>query len=195
MPKANEPKRQAAITVAPIDANRKPVSILEAFGLELTSATGDIIRASIEQVPASLHAVLAIHGLKQKLIDAAAISRNPETGLSATVADKWAAVEAVWKRLQSGEWNAARGDGTGSGGLLYKALIRMMPDKTPEQVKAWLEKKTAAEQAALRINPRVAAIIETIRAEQAKADDIDSDALLDQLESGEEETADEEAAM
>jgi hypothetical protein len=183
MTKTNEtPKRQAAITVTPIDSANKEVPITEAVGLLFRSANGQTLYAYPDKLGDVLTPTLILHGLKQKLIDAAAISRDPETGRSATVADKWAAVEAVWQRLLAGEWNAQRGDGTGSGGLLFKALCRMYPTKTADDIRAWLAKQDDKAQAALRKNPKVAAIIDTIRAEQAKADDIDSDELLDELE-------------
>ena len=124
----------------------------------------------------------AIHGLKQKLVDAAAISRNPETGRAATVEDKYQAVEAVYNRLLGGQWNAAREGGV-AGGLLLQALCRMYEGrKTVEDIKAFLAEKSDAEKTALRKNPRVATIIEEIRAEQGKAANIDTDELLGELE-------------
>lgn len=188
-----ESKRNAAITVKPIDRQGYEVAtILDADGLAFLAATGDRINAAIDQIPAHLHSALALHGLKQKLIDAAAIARDPETGRSATVQDKWNALQAVWARLLAGEWNAQRGDGTGTGGLLFKALCRMYPTKTAEAVREWLDKLDDKKKAALRLNPKVAAIIETIRAEQAKAGDIDSDELLDELDA---DGTDQEALM
>jgi hypothetical protein len=184
MTQANETKRQPAITVQPqtvVDGQPREAAITEASRLELRTAGGQVLHADPMRIPEALHPVLILHGLKQKLIDAAAISRDPETGRSATIDDKWAAVTAVWERLLSGEWNAARGEGGGTGGLLFKALCRMQQTKTPEAIKSWLDGKTDKEKAALRLNPKVAAIIETIRAESAKAGDIDSDAMLDEL--------------
>jgi len=127
----------------------------------------------------------AAHGLKQKLVDAAAISRDPNTGRSASVEAKAAAVREVYERLLAGEWNKRReGSGAGgSGGLLFAALCRMYDgQKTPEQIQGFLAGKSDAEQAALRKNPKVAAIIELIRAERTKgASGVDSDELLQEL--------------
>ena len=110
-----------------------------------------------------------MHGLKQKIGDAAAIGRNPETGRSATLADKRAAMRAVIERLQAGSWNAERGEGGApSGGLLFAALVRMYAGKkTEEDIRAFLAGKDDKQKAALRKNPRVAAIIEEIKAERA----------------------------
>ena len=120
------------------------------------------------------------HGLKQKLVDAAAISRNSDTGATANIEDKYNAVYDVYQRLLNGEWNKNRegGGGTG-GGLLFRALCRLYGRKTPEQIREFLDGKTKAEQSALRANPKIAAIIDTIRAERASG--VDSDDLLDEL--------------
>ena len=125
-----------------------------------------------------------IHGLKQKLVDAAAISRNPETGRAASVQDKFDAVKEVYDRLLAGEWNKRREGGSGaSGGLLFRALCRMYDGKkTADDIRAFLEGKTDAEKAALRKNSKVAAIIEEIRAESAKDGDVNADELLADLE-------------
>lgn len=136
----------------------------------------DLSDAMIEQA--------ALHGLKQKIVDAAALSRNPDTGRSATAADKYNAMREVLDRIMAGEWNKARGDGTGAGGLLFAALCRLYTIKTPEEIRAFLDGKTAAEQAALRKNPKVAGVIETIKAERAKdaPDDLDTDDMLAELD-------------
>lgn len=128
----------------------------------------------------------ALHGFKQKIVDAAALSRNPDTGRSATVADKYNAMLAVYNQLLSGSWNKRAGDGssTGSGGLLFRALCLLYPAKTPGDIKTFLDGKTKAEQATLRKNPKVARVIETLREEEAD-DETDTDAMLDELNGGE----------
>jgi len=149
-------------------------------GVELTFADGSpSIVITSYNLRGDVRFQALAHGLKQKLVDAAAISRNPDTGRAASVADKAAAVREVYERLVRGEWNKARGEGSGSGGLLYRALVRLYSaTKTAEEVRAWLDERSDAEQAALRKNSKVAAMIETIRAESAKAEGIDSAALL-----------------
>lgn len=128
----------------------------------------------------------ALHGLKQKIVDAAALSRNPDTGRSATAADKYNAMREVLDRIMAGEWNKARGDGsgTGAGGLLFAALCRIYANKAAAEIRTFLDGKTAAEQAALRKNPKVAAVIETIKAERAKdaPDGGDTDDMLAELD-------------
>lgn len=126
------------------------------------------------------------HGAKQKFIDAAAISRNPETGRSATVADKKAAVlEVIERCIVHGQWNKAREGGGGSGTLLLEALIRMYAGKKDRAaLLAYLDGLTAEQKRQLERNPRVAPTIEAIRTERrlasGKADD--GEDLLAQLD-------------
>jgi hypothetical protein len=155
---------------------------IEGMKLTLSFAHGPQIEINAGELSDDIFNQAVMHGLKQKLVDAAAISRNPDTGLSATIADKFDAVRTVYDRLIGGEWNAIRVGGGNSGGLLYRALVRLYGErKTPEQLKEYLNSKTDAEKAALRKNPKIAAIIVEIQAENAD-DSIDSDELLAGLE-------------
>ena len=150
--------RQSAITVER-DEDVLVIDFANGKRIELRPATlGPDIR---EQA--------MFHGLKQKLVDAAAISRDPETGRSATVEDKFRAVSAVYERLLAGQWNATRGEGTGvgAGGLLFAALMRLYPAKGADALREYLGGLTPGQQSALRKNPRVAPVIEEIKAERA----------------------------
>ena len=136
------------------------------------------------------HAVL--HGLKQKLVDAAAIGRDPDTGRTATIDDKYNAVKEVFDRITGANgatptWNKVRTDGNGSkpgtGGLLVRAMM-MITNKPRDFILATLEAKTKEEIAALRKNPRIVEAIAKLQIEQANTSGIDSDALLDSLLDG-----------
>ena len=165
-------KRNAAIS-ATIDGTT----------LSLTFANGETLTMRGDALNSDVQQYAMMHGLKQKLVDAAAISRNTETGRAATVEDKYQAVRVVFDRLLAGQWNATREGGGNGGGLLFQALCRMYAGrKTPEQLRAFLADKTDAEKAALRKNPRVAEIIEAIRAETGKTANVDTDELLGELE-------------
>ena len=113
------------------------------------------------------------HGLKQKLVDAAAISRDPLTGKPATIDTKYMAVKEVFDRITgvNPSWNKVRGEGggsTGAGGLLYRALVRLYDGvQTPEQVRKYLDGLNGEQQAALRGNKKVAPVILAIKAEDA----------------------------
>jgi len=169
-----EPKRTPAIAVQCILATDEapgPDHII------MTPAGGAPVRLEVTQLSEEIVRYAVLHGLKQKLVDAAAISRNPDTGRSATVADKLAAVQDVLDRLLAGEWNKRREGGSGNGGLLFRALCIMFPNKTADGVKEFLAGKSDAEKAALRRNPKVAAIMDTLRDDG----DVDSDDLLGEL--------------
>lgn len=168
-------KRNATIT-ATIISN---ILTLEFANGSRLAMRGDTLTSDVQQYA-------MMHGLKQKLVDAAAISRNPETGRPATVEDKYQAVKTVYDRLLAGAWNATREGGGNAGGLLLQALVRMYTGrKTVDELRAFLADKTDAEKTALRKNPRVAQIIEEIRAETGKAANIDTDELLGELDNEE----------
>ena len=151
--------------------------------LVLHFASGKVLELNANTLSPEIRRMALLHGLKQKLVDAAAISRNPETGRPASIEDKYQAVKAVYDRLLAGQWNAIREGGGATGGLLFQALCRMYEGrKTPDEIRAFLSTKTDAEKVALRKNPRVAAVIEELRVEQGKVADIDTDELLDELE-------------
>ena len=175
---SNDTKRNAAITATIVmNAEGHP------SGLALQFANGEALKLTAAQLTNSILEQAVWHGLKQKLVDAAAISRNPETGRAASVEDKYQAVKTVYDRLLSGQWNAVREGGTATGGLLLQALVRMYQGrKTPDQLREFLADKSDAEKTALRKNPRVAGIIDDIRAETGKTTSIDADELLSELE-------------
>ena len=168
----NGTKRNATISAA-----------IDGQALTLSFANGETLTLRADWLTTDIQQQAMMHGLKQKLVDAAAISRNPETGRPASPDDKFQAVKTVYDRLLAGQWNAVREGGGATGGLLLQALCRMYAGrKTPEELKAFLVDKSDAEKTALRKNPRVAQIIEEIRAEQGKAASIDTDELLGELE-------------
>lgn len=183
-----ETKRNTAISAAVEFGYRgefSPAHTMEgcdSAALTLNFANGKELVISTNNLKDGLLYMAAIHGLKQKLVDAAALTRNPETGRAATVEDKYQAVKAVYDRLLAGQWNAVREGGGATGGLLLQALVRMYAGrKTPDELRAFLADKTDAEKTALRKNPRVAQIIETIREETGKAANVDTDAMLNEL--------------
>lgn len=148
--------------------------------MTLTFGNGSELRLELGQLTADIATQAMWHGLKQKLVDAAAISRDPDTGRSATIADKYDAVREVYDRLLAGEWNKTREGGGGSGGLLLRALVIAYPNKTREALIAYLDGKSKVEQAALRKTAKLAAIIDELRV--ASAGDIDTDELLGELD-------------
>ena len=109
----------------------------------------------------------ALHGLKQKLMDAAAIVRNTDTGASATIEDKYDAVAEIHSRLMdpNGTWNKVRGDGTGTAqgtGMLVRALMEMF-GKNEDDTRELLDACSDDEVKALRQDARVVALMAKYR--------------------------------
>jgi frataxin-like iron-binding protein CyaY len=152
--------------------------------LTLSFANGEQLTVNSEALSAEIRAAAMLHGLKQKLCDAAAISRNPETGRSATIDDKYAAVREVFDRITAetgATWNKTReGGGSGNaGGLLFRALCSIYEGKrTPAQITEFLAKLNEADKAALRKQPKVKAVIDSLR---PVSEDDPAASLLDEL--------------
>lgn len=146
--------------------------------LILTFSNGKELRLSANELSSDIRTAAMMHGLKQKLVDAAAIARNPDNGQSATIEDKVNAVCEVFERITSpdGTWNKVRGDGTGpvKGGMLLRALIAIF-GKTEEETRALLDSCSDDEVKALRDSPKVQAKIAEFKRANSK---IDVDALL-----------------
>lgn len=176
------------MTTANTAATKVPTiatTINDAGHLVIAFSNGESFNVNPMALHESIITQAILHGLKQKLVDAAAISRNTETGASATVADKIAAVREVYERITDAEapsWNAVREGGGNSGGLLYRALVKFYEGKRDAtEVKTWLDARTDAEKTALRKNPKIAAIIAEIQAAKPEVAKVDTDALLADL--------------
>ena len=120
-----------------------------------------------------------VHGLKQKIGDAAAISRDPTTGKPATATTKREAMQRVVDSLNAGQWNAPR-EGGNEGGILLEALFRMYHGKkSRESLQTWLKSQSDKQKAALRSqSKKLKPHIDAIRAERGKALGLDGDAIL-----------------
>ena len=160
-------KIKAAVVSTTIEGMTVTVTVNgEPFAITLSDLTPELLNQA------------ALHGLKQKLGDAAAISRDPETGRSATPADKADAVRTVHERLISGGgWNMERGSGAPQSSQLVRALMEHFK-KDRATVLTFLGNKTKEEIAALRLHSPIAAIILRYQTEAAKASSIDTDTML-----------------
>ena len=151
--------------------------------LSLAFSNGKRIDVSEATLTPAMHTMAILHGMKQKIVDAAAISCDKITGRSATIEDKYQACREVADRITiDGQWNKIRtGNSEPKGGLLLAALIRLYPAKTTEQLVEFLGKRTKSEQAKLRNDPKIAPIIDQIRIERA-GEQIDTDSMLEELD-------------
>jgi hypothetical protein len=152
---------------------------IEAGTLSIQTDAG-VIFVNIHELNREIINHATLHGLKQKIVDAAALPNG------ATITEKYTAMQEVYGRLTNKEeptWNKGAGSGNGgSGGLLFRALCRLYPTKTPEAIKGYLDKQDNKKQAALRKDPKVSAMIETVRAEGIKTTGIDAEELLNELD-------------
>lgn len=149
--------------------------------LTVSFATGEATSITIADLSPDIIQRAIVHGLNAKLVDAAAISRNTETGKSASAEDKRDAVVAVAERLINGEWNAKRAAGEGEATILLAALMRVYPDAGRDKLQSRIDGWSKEERAAIRLHAKVARAIADIQAERAAAKGIDSEDLLANL--------------
>ena len=148
---------------------------------------GETLRLHPETLNPEIQRAAMLHGLKQKLVDAAAISRDTTTGRAATIVTKYDAVKEIFDRItgaggEAPSWNKPRAGGAGGqGGLLARAIARFKNVEV-SAAKAYLDRLTDAQKQALRVDPRIATIINELRMESAKPAGIDTDALLGGLD-------------
>ena len=126
-----------------------------------------------------------LHGLTQKVSDAAAIPRDTKTGKSAQPLDKLAAIRKVVEHFASGSenWNLARESG-GAGPsmdvkLLAMALVEVCPEKALDEMLKWVRARSVEERIALAESKGLKARIERLRGEASKG--VDVTALLAEL--------------
>jgi len=162
---------------------RTPTLTTDIFGdnLTLNFANGKELSIDVTALHPDIIKQATLHGLKQKLVDAAAIGRDMVTGKSATVDEKMEAVLTVYRRItgENPSWNAAREGVEKTGGLFIRAMMELT-GKTKSQLDEQLATLTKEQVSALKKNPKVMEII--ARLEIAKVvDHSASDELLSQL--------------
>lgn len=135
------------------------------------------IELNTENLHTDVAARAAIHGMIQRISDAAAIPRDPETGKSATPQEKYDAMAALVAHYESGtaEWSRV-GQGTGEPrGQLFRALCVVYPNRAQSEIREWLNGKSKAEQATMRATQKVRDAVATF------TDSAAGDAILDEL--------------
>lgn len=160
--------------------------------LSLTFSDGNDLHLDYTTLAPEIVKQAVLHGLKQKLVDAAAISAKD--GKYATVAQKYAAVKEVFDRLTGANgrpatWNKGRAESDGPSnarGLLVRALAELK-NKPTDKIDEWLETLSKEQVTALRNNSQVAAKIAELK---SRGSSMDSDELLSQLDMPEGDDAD-----
>ena len=141
VPAPAQPETMRKNSILKIETSAEVVTMTWADGivdkLEIARLSKSIIEAAIE------------NGIKQKLGDAAAISRDPITGRSATIQTKRERVRAVAQNLLDGHWIAPTRSGNGGGDsirrTLVDALLQLNPALDRERVTAAITAKSHAE--------------------------------------------------
>jgi hypothetical protein len=135
----------------------------------------------LSRVHADVRAKALIHGMVQRVSDAAAIPRNTTTGKSASPVEKLEAMSALVEHYNSGasEWRLARAEGAGRGSYLLNALLELKPGKSREEISAWLKTLDDKTKRALENSDKIKPLIDKQRA--AGAVEIDAEELLEGL--------------
>lgn len=162
------------------EAQKSDISavINDAFDtLTLTFSNGATLEVNAHTLSPAIIAQATMHGLKQKLVDAAALSRDRNTGRAASIEAKYDAVYAVYDRLLSGQWNKPR-EGASNGTLLAQAIVRLT-GRSLDSVREQLAKLTDDQKAALEKKQEVALAILDIKRERIESgNDDEGDNLL-----------------
>lgn len=136
-----------------------------------------------------------LHGLVQKVSDAAAIAKaDLPTDANEAAMAKFNAMQSVADRLTAEvpEWSKRSGDSSGPvAGVIYLAFAEWVGDvaakkKSPvpaaEAIRALYDARSRADQLALRNVPAIGKIIERIKSERgSRAETIDTSSLLGEL--------------
>jgi hypothetical protein len=163
----------------PITETQMPIrtTINEAGRIVTFTSATDYLAVHLDRIhPANL-AYAALHGIKQRVGDAGALGFDKDLGRYPTDDEKFVAMRKVAEHLMSGsaEWDI-RVAGEPKGGMLFEALKRAYPDKSTDDLKAFIKARSKAEQAALLSAPAIKVHVDAIRAEAGKG--VDTDTLL-----------------
>lgn len=144
---------------------------------------------NVAELSESVRSHAMLHGLIQKVSDAAALSKNDD-GTPADPADKFAAMSTAVTRLMEGNWKKPAGEVTQPTGLIFRAYYTvicaaMKAAKKPIPDEAVLremyDRKDRSAQLALRNNPDIAAEITRLKSANVKTSTVDTDSLLGEL--------------
>lgn len=169
-------------------ATRKPVVTADIFGNQLTLnfITGEELQIDITKLDPEIIKQATLHGLKQKLCDAAAIARNTTTGNSASPIDKYNAVRTVYDRLMSTAptWNAVREGVERAPNSIFVRAVAEVTGKSVIDTAAQLKAMTKEQQASLKKNIRIIDAMQRLELAEAQNAGSTGDDLLSMLMGG-----------
>ena len=171
-------------------ANSVVTTRLDEDGFLIISVIGSgEIRFDMDKASVVNRARAEVHGWTQRLVDAAAMSRDAETGKPASPADKYEAIKELAEYYMNGaeEW-ARRGAGGGGQSITLQAIARVKAityaqaeEFVGRYAQAHYKGDTKSTLAFLRSGATVGAMILTIRAERQPAPVLDADKALDEV--------------
>lgn len=124
----------------------------------------------------------AVHGMIQRISDAAAMSKFDKEGVMSTPLDKALRMKKLIEHYESGteEWSLKTGGGGSQDGLLLQVLTIARPNDERGKLVAFVGKLKPIERTKLLNSDRLRPIADRIRAEMSKG--IDADAMLAELD-------------
>lgn len=117
-----------------------------------------------------------VHGMVQRVADAAAIPRDTKTGKSASPQEKLEAMAELVNHYNSGSGDWRIGGKREGRSFLLLALCEFRADKTREELQEWLKALTDNQKKALENDPRIKPKIDTMRAQGTEQ--VDTEELL-----------------
>lgn len=123
----------------------------------------------------------AVHGMIQRISDAAALSRDADTGKPALPGEKLAAMRELVDHYMSGtaEWSRRRA-GSGVRRLSDAKLLAVVLERLGRKLKVEIDSLSAAQVTALLMRGDFKQTADAVRAEMAR--DVDTEELLSDLE-------------
>ncbi|MDE2097556.1 MAG: hypothetical protein KGL39_09945 [Patescibacteria group bacterium] len=176
-------KSNSVVTVSPFDSTSREIT----FNV---MGAGEVV-LHIDSVHAENLAYAALHGFKQRISDAAALSRNPTNGQPASPENKRAAMQALVDHYESGsaDWSVKRASGAGrsmpNAGLILQAIAEvygMGMDWAKTQVEKLAAKRGVEYRAALKLFAQTEKVGAKMAELRAKAGGVDADELLGELD-------------
>ena len=126
----------------------------------------------------------AIHGMIQRVSDAAAIARTKENNYTVSAQERYDAMAELVEHYMTGtdQWRLRASERTSRDGLLLQALCEAYPNKSRDALSGWLKKQSQATRLSLQNDsPLISPIYNRLVSEQT--DSVDGDALAGELES------------
>lgn len=169
------------------DSTRVISKEVDETGVTFTVKDQGKLRVSFSNLSRAVKDRALAHGIVQRVVDAAALSRDGTSGKSATPQQKYLAMKEIVDHLMSGteNWTLAREQESPFVSLLTICLMEVYPERSEEQIREWVKKRSAAERKAMLASSKIKPIAERIESE--KLSHIDAEELLSDLDTMPEE--------